>query len=306
MTRNMAASVHQRLLNHAHATGRPFNEILQYFALERFLYRLGQSSHAQNFVLKGALMLTAWQGPSVRSTRDVDLLGHLSNSVDRVVKAIKAICIEPVPVDDGLIFDTESIAGERIVEGADYQGVRVHIWSYLGTARIRVQVDVGFGDPVVPPPTLVQIPTILDFPPPLVRGYSRESAIAEKFHAMVFHGEINSRMKDFFDIWVLATQFHFDGQTLIDAIRATFQYRQSEIQVTPVALTDTFASRNDKQTQWAAFARRLSPDGQPPALGEVVQLIASFLQPATMALSEQRFFDHHWPPGGPWQEKPTQ
>jgi hypothetical protein len=127
----------------------------------------------------------------------------------------------------------------------------------------------------------------------------------EKFHAMVFHGEINSRMKDFFDIWGLATHFHFDGQTLTDAVRATFQYRQSEIQVTPVALTDAFASRDEKQAQWAAFIRRLSLDGHPPALGDVVQLLASFLQPITVALSEHRLFDQHWPPGGPWQKKPV-
>ena len=203
MTSNVAASVHQRLLNRAHATGRPFNELLQYFVLERFLYRLGHSPHARNFILKGALMFDVWQGPFARPTRDVDLLGHTENSVEHVVASIQAVCQEPVAEDDGLRFLTESISGERITEAAEYQGVRVHVEARLGPARIPVQIDVGFGDPLVPSSTLVRLSTLLDFPPPELQGYSRESAIAEKFQAMVYLGEINSRMKDFYDIWLL-------------------------------------------------------------------------------------------------------
>jgi len=196
MTRNVAASVRQRLLNHARAEGRPFNEVLQYFALERFLYRLGRSLYRRQFVLKGALMFTVWQSPFPRPTRDIDLLGLLDNTVEHVVSAIQAICQEPAP-EDGLRFDAGSVAGERIIEAANYEGVRVRFAAYLGTARIPMQIDVGFGDPLVPGPSLVRLPTILDFPPPELQGYSRESAIAEKLQIMVYMGEINSRMKDF-------------------------------------------------------------------------------------------------------------
>ena len=200
MSRNLAASVHQRLLNHARAEGRPFNEVLQYFALERFLYRLGCSPQREQFVLKGALMFTAWQSPFTRPTRDIDLLGRLDNSIEQVVSAIQAICQEPVDEEDGLRFDIESITGERIIEAADYAGVRIRFIAYLGTARIHMQIDVGFGDPLVPGPSPVQLPTILDFPPPELQGYSRESAIAEKLQVMFYLGEVNSRMKDFYDI----------------------------------------------------------------------------------------------------------
>lgn len=165
MSPNLPASIHQRLLNNARATERPFNEVLQRFALERFLYRVGRSPYARRLVLKGAMMLTAWRVPSARPTRDIDLLGHMENSVEQVIAAVEAICQESVP-DDGLRFDVPSIVGERIVESGSYSGVRVRFTAYLGNARIPMRIDVGFGDPLVPGPTLVRLPVILDFPPP--------------------------------------------------------------------------------------------------------------------------------------------
>ena len=308
MTPNIAASVHQRLLNRAHAMGRPFNELLQYFVLERFLYRLGRSPHARNFILKGALMFDVWQGPFARPTRDVDLLGHTENSVAHVVASVQEICQQPVAEDDGLRFLTESIFGERITEAAEYQGVRVHVEARLGPARIPIQIDVGFGDPLVPGATLVRLSTLLDFPPPELQGYSRESAIAEKFQAMVYLGEINSRMKDFYDIWLLTMRGTFDGPTLAQAIRATFEHRQTALQATPVALTPAFAERSDKQAQWRAFIRRLDsgrdhdPAGEaPPILAEAVLAIAAFLSPVTSALIAGQPFEQHWLAGGPWR-----
>ncbi len=166
MTGNAAASVHQRLLNRARATDRPFNELLQYFALERFLYRLGQSPYAGHFVLKGALMFAVWQGPYARSTRDIDLLGRIENSPERVIEAMQVVCQVEVAVDDGLRFQPDSISAERITEAADYQGLRVVVPALLGSARILVRVDVGFGDALTPGPIPVRLPTILDFPAP--------------------------------------------------------------------------------------------------------------------------------------------
>lgn len=300
MIHDVAASVHQRLLNHARAEGRPFNQVLQYFALQRFLYRLGRSPLRGQFVLKGALMFTAWQSPFPRPTRDIDLLGRLDNSVEQVVAAIQAICQQPVDDEDGLRFDVASVTGERIIEAADYAGVRVRFTAYLGAARIPMQVDVGFGDPLVPGPSPVQLPTILDFPPPELQGYSRESAIAEKLQVMVYLGEVNSRMKDFYDIWLLATSFDFDGAVLAQAIRETFHWRQTALLANPVAFGDSFSQDNEKLAQWAAFLRRLRLEDAPATLRQAVQTIAAFLRPVLQALSEGRRFDRRWSAGGPW------
>ena len=299
MTRNVAASVRQRLLNYARAGGRPFNEVLQYFALERFLYRLGCSPYRHQFVLKGALMFTVWQSPLPRPTRDIDLLGRLDNSVEHVVAAIQAICQEPAP-EDGLRLDAESVLGQRIIETANYEGVRVRFTAYLGTARIPMQIDVGFGDPLVPGPSLVQLPTILDFPPPELQGYSRESAIAEKLQIMVYLGEVNSRMKDFYDIWLLATHFDFDGPILAQAIRETFRWRQTALPRTPVAFSDAFAQDREKQAQWVAFIGRHRLEDAPATLHETIHVIAAFLRPVIQALSEGQRFDQRWSPGGLW------
>ncbi len=297
MTRDIAASVHQRLLNRARAEGRPFNEVLQHFAMERFLYRLGRSAYRERFVLKGAMMLSAWQAPPSRYTRDIDLQGRMDNAVESVVSAVQAICQEPAP-EDGLRFAAETVAGDRILEAANYEGVRVRLVAYLGKARIPLRIDVGFGDPVVPGPSLIRLPTLLEFPPPELQGYSRESTIAEKFQAMVYLGAINTRMKDFYDIWLLAT--HFDGRTLAQAIRETFRARQTALPASPTVFGDAFA-QEEKQVQWAAFARQHRLPDAPAALSEAVHLIAAFPQPVLHSLAVGEPFRGYWPPGGPWQ-----
>lgn len=306
MTQNIAASVHQRLLNRARTERRPFNELLQYFTLERFLYRLGCSPYRDRFVLKGALMFTIWQVPIPRPTRDIDLLGQMNNALPHLITAIQEICRQPVPAD-GLRFAAETVAGERIIETADYEGVRIRFTAYLGTARIPMQIDIGFGDRVTPSPAVVQLPTILDFPAPELRGYSRESAIAEKVQIMVNLGEINSRMKDFFDVWLLATRFRFEGPLLSQALRTTFHQRRTKIPTAPVAFSDAFARHPEKQTQWEAFLRRYRLHEEtniPPTLAETVQVIATFISPVLQAIVEERNFPRSWQPGGPW-ESPT-
>lgn len=302
MMPNMAASVHQRLLNIARAENRPFNELVQYFTLERFLYRLGRSAYRRQFVLKGALMFGVWQGPYPRSTRDVDLLALLDNDVETIVKVIKAICQETMPEDDGLDFDAASVAGERVTEAAAYHGVRVRLVATLGTARVPFHIDIGFGDALVPGPRSVQLPTILDFAPPEILGYSRESTVAEKFQAMVYLGEINSRMKDFYDVWFLATRFAFDGQVLAQAIRETFRQRQTDLNAYPAALSEAFAEHAEKKVQWQAFVNRQPLECEPPGLNEVVDVLAGFLRPVVEALAQDRAFEQKWSPGGPWRE----
>jgi hypothetical protein len=163
--RDIAASVRQRLLNKARQTNRPFSELAQYFAMERFLYRLSKSSYADKFILKGALMLPVWKAPLARPTMDIDMLGQIDNSIEVIVDVIRSICnqyVEP----DGITFDADGVGGERITEDADYEGVRIKFRGTLGTVRISMQVDIGFGDVVVPPATPVVYPTILDLPKP--------------------------------------------------------------------------------------------------------------------------------------------
>jgi hypothetical protein len=302
VTKNLAASIHQKLLNYARANDRPFNEVLQYFALERFLYRLGRSPFRQQFVLKGALMLTVWQSPYARPTRDIDLLGCTDNAVEHIVSTFQAICREPAP-EDGLVFDADSVTGESIIEAADYAGVRVRFAAHLGTARIPMQIAIGFGDPVVPAPSPVKLPIILGLPTPELQGYSRESMVAEKVQVMVYLAEANSRMKDFYDVWWLATHFDFDGSLLAQAIHETFQWRQTPFSLDPAAFSDRFTRDETKQTQWQAFIHRLRLDDAPGTLSEAVETIAMFVKPPFQALAEQEHFDQHWPPGGPWMKR---
>ena len=302
MTKNVAASVHQKLLNHARANNHPFNQVLQYFALERFLYRLGRSPFRRQFVLKGALMLAAWQSPFARPTRDIDLLGRTDNVVENIVSAIQTICREPAP-EDGLVFDADSVTGETIIEAANYAGVRVRFATYLGTARVPMQIDIGFGDPVVPAPSPVKLPTILDLPTPELQGYTRESMVAEKVQVMVYLAEMNSRMKDFYDVWWLATRFDFDGPLLAQAIRETFHWRQTPFSFDPAAFSDRFTGDETKQSQWKAFIRRLRLEDTPGTLSEAVETIAMFIIPVFQALVEQEHFGQYWPLGGPWAKR---
>ena len=295
--RNVSASIRQRLLNRARSERRPFNELLQYFAMERFLYRLSQSAHADRYVLKGALMLQVWRSPDIRPTMDIDLLGRTSNAeavLVRRVQDILAITVEP----DGLVFDPTSIWTGRITEGADYEGLRIRFPGTLGTARIHMQVDVGFGDIVYPEPEVADFPTMLDFPAPRLLCYSRESAIAEKFDAMVKLGTLNSRMKDFYDIWLLSRQFDFNGPKLAEAIRLTFERRNTALPSAIEAFTEPFL--NDWQTQWAAFRNRLQQNHVPATLKEIGVSLDRFLSPVVAALAFDNPAPEHWSAPGPW------
>jgi predicted nucleotidyltransferase component of viral defense system len=296
---NLAASVHQRLLNQARATGRPFNELLQYFAMERFLYRLSKSPRGGSFVLKGGLLLALWRVSVTRATKDIDLLGHVPNDVDGVVVLMRDACSQAVE-PDGVEFDPASVAGERIAEEAEYEGVRVRFRGRLGNARLSLQVDVGFGDAVVPGPVEAEYPTILDLPPPLVRAYTRENVVAEKFHTMFRRGLLNSRLRDYFDVWALSRQFDFEGPLLSRAVTETFARRQAEVPSASPSLTDEFAADPARKAQWRGFLRRSRLEGVPQHLREVVQGVAAFLGPVAVALHEGVEFPRRWRAPGPW------
>lgn len=296
---DVPASIHRRLLNKARESRRPFNELLQYFAMERFLYRLTRSRHANEFILKGGLMLTVWKAPSSRPTMDIDLLGRTANDVSTVVAIFRELCEQDVE-PDGLAFDASSVRGELIIEDAEYEGVRIRCRGSLGPAQVTVQIDVAFGDVIVPQPEFNEWPTILDLPAPRLRGYSRESTIAEKLEAIVRFGALNSRLKDFFDIWLLSQQFDFDGETLSTAIRATFSNRLSIIPALPVGLSTIFAEDQARARQWRAFVRRSRLDSAPEEFAAVIVAVAAFLTPVTDALASGRSFSAIWRAPGPW------
>jgi predicted nucleotidyltransferase component of viral defense system len=282
--KNVPASVRQRLLNRSRSEKRPFNELLQYYAMERFLYRLSQSEHREKFILKGALMLRAWRSPEFRPTKDIDMLGITSNDESRIVQQIRdimALDVEP----DGLSFDGDSMESEQITEDAEYKGVRVTFLCYLGSAKINMQIDVGFGDVVHPCPEDSNLPTMLDYPQPRLRGYTRDSVVAEKFETMVKRGDLNSRMKDFYDIWLLSRQFEFDTGRLADAIRLTFQKRGTEIPGGLDAFDRGFADA--KQVQWVSFRRRLGQDHVPKSFHEIVSVVREFLTPVVASIGKR-------------------
>jgi len=298
--KDLSASVRQRLQNVAKADGRPFQEVLEYFAMERFLYRLSASPHAPRFTLKGALMFLAWHAPSTRPTRDIDLLGQMNHGVEVVVPVFREVCGQAVE-PDGLSFDAESVVGEVINEDADYTGVRLTFLGWLQNARVSMQVDLGFGDVVTPAATMTEYPTILDFPAPRLLGYPKETAIAEKFEAMVKLGVLNSRMKDFYDIWSLSRQFEFEGASLLLAVKETFANRETKLPKEPTALTDQFTNTPGKQAQWAGFLRKSRLTNAPKALEQVIADLRPFLLPIAEAAGVGSDFSRHWTPSGPWR-----
>jgi hypothetical protein len=299
-TTNLAASVRQRLLNLSRERQETFNRVLAQYAIERFLFRLSQSPFANQFVLKGATLFAVWSGKLHRPTQDVDLLGYGDNSNERLRELFSKLCELPVEAD-GLTFDADSIRVEEIRELQEYGGKRLTLSVRLDTAVIPLQIDIGFGDVVTPGAAWLTYPTLLPFPKPHLRTYPKESVVSEKFQAMVILGITNSRMKDFYDIWVLSRQFPFEGIILTQAIQATFAQRETVIaETTPTALTSEFGVNPIKMNQWQAFLNRNQLDLEDVSLSQVLTILQDFLLPPWQAIAEEQIFKATWAPGGPW------
>ena len=298
--KNIAASVHQRLLNKAKESSRPFNELLQYFAIERFIYRLSKSSHADKFILKGALMFSAWCGPASRPTMDIDLLGKIDNRLDVITAAIKNACLLDVEAD-GISFKAETVEAVRITEDAEYEGVRVRVNGSLGNSQVFIQIDIGFGDVIVPSPKTIAYPAILDFPAPELKGYTMESTIAEKFQAMVKLGVLNSRMKDFYDIWILSRTFDFKGEILAEAVEKTFENRNTPVNLKAPIFDPSFGRDGDKKVQWQGFIRKTKLINALESFEEVIGAVKLFLEPLAASIVERRAFNSKWTAPGPWR-----
>jgi hypothetical protein len=303
-TRDVAASVKQRLLNLARERGEDFNFLLTRYGVERLLYRLDQSKHAEEFVLKGAMLFHLGPDPLPhRPTRDVDLLGKGSPEPARLVEVFREVCAVKV-VDDGLVFDEKSVRGARIREEQEYEGVRMHLQARMGPARVPVQVDVGFGDALTSSPKRRPLAVLLDFPAPRLLTCPWETVIAEKFEALVDLGMATSRMKDLFDLAHLSATLALDGAVLARAIEATFKRRKTPLPAeAPVGLSPAFGSDAAKQMQWRAFVRRLRSGGgqETDSLDAVIRKLREFLMPPVEALVHKGSFKRKWPPGGPWR-----
>lgn len=297
--RNTAASVRARLLTLARETQRDFNLVLTRFALERLLYRLGVSAHADQFLLKGALLFDLWFDVPQRPTRDIDLLGFGSTELSRLEALFKDVCA--IETDDGVRFGVDTVQATEIRKEANYAGVRVTLLGLIDGARCAIQIDIGFGDAVTPEPEDIRYPVMLpEFPAPKLRAYPRYTMVAEKLETLTSLGIANSRMKDYFDLWVLSRHTEFDGDTLRRAIWATFQRRNSELpRDIPFGLTEAFAQDSQKQSQWRAFLGKNKLEA--PRLEDVIVSLRDFLLPvmAVAAKTEADRLDH-WPAGGPW------
>lgn len=298
---NVAQSVRQRLLNLARQTGQDYNRLLVRYSLERILYRLSQSEHADRFILKGAMLFAVWSGQQYRSTQDLDLLATGDNSLAGLEELLREVCAVETGVPDGMAYAPETVTAEIIREDMQYEGVRLRIESALGTARIPLIIDVGFGDAVTPAPLEEEFPVLLDAPAPRIKAYPRESVIAEKLEAMVSLGEANSRMKDFADVYFLSKHFDFDGAVLAQAIAGTFARRGTTVVEAPAAFTEEFAGLDHKQAQWRAFLRRAAPQGIPDSFADVVAGIATFLGPILSHLAADQPMPQQWLAPGPWQ-----
>lgn len=299
---DLNASVSQRLLNVSRERGIGHELILRRYASERFLYRLSRSPHRARFMLKGAMLFSVWMKGGYRPTRDIDLLGSGAADIDSLKRAIGDICEERV-ADDGLVFDRDSIRIEEIREGDPYSGLRTKLVARLGNSRIPVQVDVGFGDAVASNSDEIVYPTLLDFPAPQLRAYPKEAVIAEKFEAMVSLGMANSRMKDFYDIWAMSREFAFDGSTLAESIRKTFERRGTEMpHSTPLALSKEYAEEPGKSAQWSGFLRRADLTDSGVDLINVIGALAGFLMPPMAAITHSLPFEQVWHPGGSWTD----
>ena len=299
---NLPASIRQRLKNLSRSQSVPFQEILQRYAIERFLLRLSQSEHAAIFILKGAQMLVAWGGPRTRPTMDIDVLGYTDNDLANLEAIVRSVCDAANCEADGLAYDTSSVKAIRIKEDAEYEGVRVTFTGHLDNVRIPMQIDVGFNDVVTPAPEPVAYPSLLGMQEPQLRGYNRDTLVAEKVEAMVKLGELNSRMKDFFDIWSLSRSFQFSLEPLASAIDATCQRRGTTVTGVPAILRPDSPAIGDKQTQWSAFLRKSRIEDTPSDFSEIAAAIAAFLAPPISYLSANAPpAVTIWAPPGPWR-----
>ncbi|MBF0543063.1 MAG: nucleotidyl transferase AbiEii/AbiGii toxin family protein [Candidatus Riflebacteria bacterium] len=305
--KNVGPSIFQRLLNRAREKREDFNLLLSRFGMERFLYRLSISPFVDRFVLKGASLFLIWKGQNFCVTRDADLLGFGNPNLEVIAETFCKICDIDFSQHDGMLYLQKSLKVEAIREDQEYDGVRVTLVGLLNQARIPLQIDIGFGNSITPPPEIVEYPTLFDHPIPKIKAYSVYTVVAEKLEAMIKLGISNNRMKDFFDIWLLSKLFKFEGKILGDAIKNTFNRRHTLLPETvPFAFTASFFDDQQKQTQWKAFVKKSKPDLPVGDLVTVILEISEFIIPVIKSLKTEMILEKDWSPGKGWKNMITQ
>lgn len=300
LPRNIAASVRARLTQRARERKENVQLALTHYAIERLLYRLSVSPYQEQFVLKGAMLFRLWARTPYRTTRDLDLLGHGDPSRERVIAAFRDICTIGVG-DDGVIFKPTTLRAEVARPEDEYTGIRLMLDAEIAGVRLPIQVDIGFGDVVKPAIQHIEYPSLLEMPMPRLRAYPPEAVVAEKFQALVALGIVNTRMKDFFDLWAISETFAFEGALLAGSLHATFERRATELpDEAPSALTTAFSDDPAKQAQWRGFLRRTALAMAPEPLPALLRRITEFVLPPAQAVRSRTAFGHHWKPGGPW------
>jgi len=285
--RNIGHSVYSKLLNISKTQKEDFSYVLNRYGTERFLYRLSISKYCSEFILKGGSLFLVWQKNSFRVTRDTDLLGIRYYDSESLIKIFKDICSVEVAQDDGVSFLPEKVAGVPIRPEIDNGGYRIKLDGKLHSAKISLQIDIGFGDIVVPVPENVRYPVLLEFETPVLNAYTRYSVFAEKLEAIVQLGMVNSRIKDFYDLWVLKNSFDFDVDILEKAIMETFKRRNTELpEDTPVAFTPVFYDDFQKKAQWKAFVRKTKAEAENLSFPEIVAEISNFILPLLISIKE--------------------
>ena len=297
---NVSASVMARLLTRAKSSGEDYQLLVTAYAFERRLYRLGQSPLRDRFVLKGAMLLRLWSDQPYRATRDLDLLRRGDASLSAIRSDLQVVLATPV-ADDGITFDAAGLMLEPIRTDDEYVGTRVTLPARCGKARLSLQVDLGVGDAVWPEPEVQRYPTLLDAPAPEVFAYQRETVVAEKLEALVVLGDRNSRIKDFFDLHMLATTFAFDRRDLGESVRRTFTQRQTPIpDEAPIGLTPTYWENPSRPTQVRAFARRAGLAATAETGRAFHTVLSAFLLPVLDDVAAGAPRAGTWAPGGPW------
>lgn len=295
-----AAELRKQLLRLRRTRQEDFQVTLSRYGVERLLYRVSKSRFADSFILKGAMLVGTWTAVPHRATRDVDFLGLGEAEPERLVAAFRELAATDGG-DDAVVYDPNSVRAEEIREDDRYGGVRLRINADFGGARVPIQIDVGFGDAVEPAAEWMEYPTLLDLPAPRIRAYTRYSVVSEKLEAIVALGMLNSRMKDFYDLWMLSREFDFDGAKLAMAIRATFDRRRTPLPTElPPALGEEFVGDAAKQVQWRAFGSRGQLRDDEVSFEEAVQGVRAFAWPVMAALATGGAQPRKWPPGGPW------
>ncbi len=298
-----AVSIRARLLNHARQHGDDYNRILTRYAIERLLYRLSLTDATEGYVLKGAMLFVTWPEHVFRPTGDLDLLGEGNPDPAALTALFTRICQVEVK-DDGIAFDPASITVEPVREADKYQGARLAMNATLAGAKIRVLVDIGFGDHVYPAPKRQSFPGILpNMPAANILMYPPETVVAEKFQAMVAFGEANTRIKDFHDIWVTTGTFPFDLASVVEAVGGTLRRRQTPFPTqVPLGLTDSFAAVAEQSGLWSGFLRRTPPALKPPPFPELQAELRSFFGPVIGSLEVPEGARGTWDPaGGAWR-----